>query len=429
MRLTGIRYASAPQASAQGNKKMMIIGSGVGGATLGVAMNKLIKSGKVPNISEIGIYEQAPQLAPVGSAITLAPNALNSLHNLGLYDRIKEVSTPLKVIHIYNTKGEKLAEHNFESIEAIFDYPLVYLERADLHDILMSEIPKDWMHLGRKLSKLDYKPDGVRVSFEDGGTEYADLVVGSDGLRSIVRDSIQEQKKIGSSFTITSQLASGHKQQAASCVMGLSNPVPQVPLEPGHAYWIFGDQTIYGTWVMKNQKHYWVLVDKHIQTDSVLKWKTTVEEDIQKLRTSWHPYDVNPILDATKRAVKVGLYTARPLRTWYHNQAVLLGDAAHPMPPNVGQGANFAIEDATVLAHLLTKGNSIESTLAEYQKLRKPRADRVVKTADTMNAMQLSTGWRMYLRDFVYRKMPFSVLQNMTEWIFKYQPTVDSLER
>jgi len=356
--------------------RVAIIGSGIGGLTLALALRERGLTADV--------YEQTPQLTEIGAAVALTANATRELERIGLGDRLAAASTtPAELIHRHWRDGTRIAAHPVRSgswYRNRFHAPVYGIRRAQLQVILSRELAAGTLHLGRRLVGLTERPDGIVLRFSDGDTAHADVVVGADGIRSTVRRWVA-----GGDHEVYSGTSGFRGIVPVDRLPGLPDPQSiQFWTGPGAHLLHYpigptGDSVNFLAVVEGPQA--WARTDG---------WVDEVTDD-EPLRAfdGWHPA-ATAMIGAVTHAVRWGLFAVRPLPLWYRGRAVLLGDAAHAMLPHQGQGANTTVEDAFTLAALLAQvPDTIElpSAFATYQALRRGRTRRIQRLSWLTNAL------------------------------------------
>lgn len=344
-------------ATEQEAARAVVIGGGIGGLTAAVALHQ---SGW-----RVTVLERAASLAPVGAAISLAPNALRALDVIGAGDEIRALAAWQGDGGLRTPTGRWISRANASDVAARFGDPLVLLRRADLVDRLAARLPPGSVRTGCAAELLD--PGGTRAPARVGTPEgelAADLVVGADGIRSAVR----------------SRLFPAHPGTAYS---GLTTwrimvPAPERPFAP-HETW--GRGRLWGSQPLKDGTVY--------AYAAALLPAGTPAPDGEKHELAlrfgtWH----HPVPALIGSAPDEGVLRhdvhqmAAPLPAFHLGRVALVGDAAHAMQPTLGQGGNQAIEDAVVLAHHAGPGGaSGPPRLAGYTADRLPRTTALARRA------------------------------------------------
>jgi len=345
--------------------KILIAGAGIGGLS---AASGLIIAGH-----DVEIFEQASQLAEIGAGIQLSANAMHALRHIGLEKPIIEIGvSPAAYIFRLHDTGEVIQRFSLaESHQRLHGAPYIQLHRADLHDVLVKrvrELRSDAIRLNKRLVSYDEDLTGVTAHFADGTSVRGDLLIGADGLKSVVRR--QTFGDVPASYTgdvawrivvPTSRLPADFLEKAISVFMGPGGHVVCYYLRAGKLLNFVG----------------------MVETDDVSEESWTVKLPWQTLKShyaEWHPI-IHTVIDAADRdeCYRWSLYARPPIENWSTSRTTLIGDAAHPTLPYLAQGAAMAIEDGAILVRALDMTASIPEALQLYQASRLSRTARIVR--------------------------------------------------
>ncbi|MCU1438721.1 MAG: 2-polyprenyl-6-methoxyphenol hydroxylase [Naasia sp.] len=336
--------------------RIAIIGGGIGGLTTAIALRDA-------GLDAV-VYEQAQQLGEVGAGIGVAPNGLRVYERLGLRDAIESVAARYGDGSVYYRADGTLIG-GMTTADSSSRYFTLGLHRADFVGVLTAALPPEAVRTGHRLVGIEEDPDGVTLRFAGGITERADLVVGADGIHSLVRASVTEPTEPVSSGSIAYR--------------GLvrADRLPSWP--PGIAQLWMGEGKHFLTYPVRSGE----LINYvgFVPSDERLRESWSAPGSVQSLRSDFAGWDerVLELLEQVEQTFWWGLYDREPLERWSTDRVTLLGDAAHAMLPHLGQGANQAIEDAMTLGVLLgaAPADAIPAALAEYERLRLDRTTRV----------------------------------------------------
>ncbi|MGP3936359.1 FAD-dependent monooxygenase [Nonomuraea sp. KM88] len=349
--------------------KAVVIGGGVGGLTAGVALRR--------EGWDVTVLERAAHLAPVGSGLAMAPNALKALDTLDLGDRIRELGRVEGQVGIRRPDGRWLVHTTEDDALARYGDSMVVLLRAALMDVLADALGGARLRLGVTVSDVDAARGVVRTG--EGDLE-ADLVVAADGIHSATRGA----------------LFPGHPGPAYSGVTAWRALIPRSDL-PIQSTETWGKGLVIGVHLLAGEAGD-IGKAGHAE-DTVYVYATDVSpagavhanerEELLRRFGDWHE-PIPSLLRAADPAniIRNDIFSfGTPLPALHIGRVAFVGDAAHPMAPNLGQGACQAIEDAVVLARLAGGSPAVEEVLPAYTAARLDRTWRVVRQSMTINRM------------------------------------------
>jgi salicylate hydroxylase len=388
------------------NLRIALVGGGIGGVAAALALSR---RGFEPRI-----YEQARDLAEIGAGIQVTPNSAKVLRALGVGDALHAAGFEPEYIATRDSVSGKLVSRvpTKATYETTFGAPWYQLHRADLLDMLVAALPQGIVQTGARVTTVTQTASGARLTFADGRSEEADVVVGCDGIHSVVRETLLGKQP--ARYT-------GHM-----CWRAL---VPTKDLPAGH---VAPDLTAW----MEPRAHvitYYVRRGDLVNLVAFRESKEWVEEswsiesDPRELLEAYAGVhlDLRLILEGVTRCFKWGVFDRDPLPFWTRGCITLLGDAAHPMLPFLAQGAAMSIEDGYVLARELARGDDVPSALARYEAERRPRTSRVQLAARAQGeAIHFHSRLEWLKRRLgFYRRGGRNAEQLKRDWIFGYDPT------
>ena len=364
--------------------RVAIIGGGIGGLT---AANALRRAGV-----EVSVYEAAGELKEIGAGVALHANAMRVLRFIGVEDAVRKVAgrTEYAVTRdgitgriISKTSRARLAE--LQGIEP------ATVHRADLLDVLAAALPEGIASLAKRCVSVESTGSSAVARFADGTEAEADVIIGADGIHSAVRTSLfgpdapQFTGKICYRSVIpTAAVRGGVLSDVAADNGQWLGPHGTVVLYP-----LRGEELIN--------------VVAHYDDDTYRheSWVTECDRDeVLQRYAGWHE-SLLRLFAAGQTWYKWALYDRDPIPAWTKGRVSLLGDAAHPMLPYLGQGACQALEDGAVLANAMsTSPSDPVAALAAYERTRRPRASQVVLTARARGVSNhLPSRWAALRRD------------------------------
>jgi salicylate hydroxylase len=334
----------------------MIVGGGIGGL---FAANALIAHGL-----DVSVYEQAPALGEVGAGVYLTPNSVRHLERVGLGPAVEKWGARVgPKSHYLRHDGAPIAP--VQVTDASGWNAAFGMHRADLVDFLAAALPAGVVHCGHRAIGFEQVGDLARVQFANGASAEADIVVAADGIHSELRPGVFPPSKPVFHGTI--------------CYRGLVSRerLPHWPMD---------------RWQMwaGPSKHFLVFPVRHremvnyvgfVPADQEMKESWSAAGDPDVLRREFEGWDprIGSVLKEVDKTFRWALYDREPLPTWTKGRLTLLGDAAHPMLPHLGQGANQAIEDGMALATILGQVDNaaVPAALLAYERLRRERVAEV----------------------------------------------------
>lgn len=336
-----------------------VVGAGIAGATLAAALRQRGVSCE--------LFEQASVLGEVGAGIQIAPNASRLLLRVGLGAQMAAVAVQPAALEMRRWNDNELIVRVplGEQCDREFDAPYYTVHRADLHAGLMSLVPSGSVHLGKRCVSVREGPEAVSLTFGDGSSATAEVVVGADGIHSTVRGTLVADERRFSGQVIYRGLV----------------PAAAVPFqqeEPRVILWLGADRHCV-CYPVSHGRTVSVGATAPSSAASTESWLATA--DAAAVQTGYDGWcgEVRTVLGALETVGCWPLYDRDPITRWNSGRTTLIGDAAHPMLPFVAQGANQAIEDAVVLSVVLahTTAANTGEMLRRYAELRRHRTEEV----------------------------------------------------
>ncbi len=384
--------------------RIIMAGAGLGG--LAAAAN-LLEAGH-----DVTIYEQAPQLGEVGAGIQMSANAMHVLKKLGLGPAIESVGVKpgAYVFRLYNS-GEEIQRFALaEEHEKMHGAPYVQIHRADLHEILANKVlslKSDAIKLNHRATHFVETDKGVTLHFDNGASASGDMLVGADGLKSVVRH------QIGGAVpaTYTGDAAWRLTIPIEKLPKNFMEPVMSVIMGPGKHV------VMYYLRAGKLLNFVGLVETKDVQEESwtaKFPWETLKADFV-----GWHEM-VQTVIDAADRdaCYRWSLHGRPHIPKWSTQSVTILGDSAHPTLPYLAQGAVMAIEDGAVLTRALAMRANIPEAIALYERNRMGRTQKIVEqSAGNRTLFHLHT-----VEEFraAFAKRDEGADRN--KWLYSYNP-------
>lgn len=336
------------------NLNVAVIGAGYAGAAAGKALSLLG--------CNVQVYEQATQIREVGAGIGLRPSTMDRFRQWESLDAITAVSSPSDYFQILTAAGAHIIQEAWPEIDS-YGLTTHLIHRGDFIDALLGVLPADMVQLGRTAAAVDDRGERATVTFTDGTRVTADLVIGADGIRSVVRKQLFSDKE---------PVFAG--EHAYRTVISVDDCHGMVTDDNLRMYLGHGTKVYLLPLRHRNQMSFDITC---LRTDSA--WAPVVtKRDIAAAVEGFDERIVKMARELDIEAVNVrAVYDIDPVDTWHSDSVVLVGDAAHAMLHHQGQGANSAIMDVGALADELRAAGSVKDALAAYQSARKPVTDEL----------------------------------------------------
>lgn len=344
----------------QSPSRVAIVGGGIGGL---FAANALIAQG-IP----VSVYEQAPAIGEVGAGVYLTPNSVRHLQRIGLGPAVEKWGALVgKNSHYFRHDGTPIAPvqvTDSSGWNATFG-----MHRADLVEMLAGALPAGTVHAGHRCTGFDQDDDVARVSFANGAVVEAEIVIGADGIHSELRPHVfaSSQPVFSGSVAYRGLVAQEH--------------VPDWPTDRWQM-WLGKGRHFLAFPVRAGKLINYV---GFVPSDEEMKESWSAPGDPEILRQAFAGWDqrIHQLLGQVHLTFRWALYDREPLPVWTRQRLTLLGDAAHPMLPHLGQGANQSIEDGMALATILAQAGrrAAPSALLAYERLRRERVAQVQRGA------------------------------------------------
>lgn len=335
--------------------RALIVGGGIGGLVTARAL-------RLRGL-DVAVFERTPEPRPVGAGITLMANATGVLRELGLVDAVVAAGSRLTHGESRSWRGDLLVSIPFAEVDRRLGAPSVGIHRADLLRVLLDALEPGTVRFGAEFVAFEQDRAGVTAHFASGASERGDLLIGADGIHSTVRARL---------------LADGPPRYAGYTAWRGVTTGADVPSDT--SWELLGRGARFGMAPIGGGRTYWYATAnvKAGEVDPPGGRKADLEH---RFADWWEP--VRALIASTPEPdiLRNDILDREPSDLWGIGRVTLLGDAAHPMTPNLGQGACQAIEDAVALAAALARGDDVVAALRAYEAARQPRTAKITRLA------------------------------------------------
>ena len=377
------------------SKRAIIIGAGIGGITAAIALQR---AGL-----DVTVFERADELREVGSGLPLWASALKALQKMELNDVLEALGAPVLAGNVSTWRGDILFDLRTEILPKSVGTLNTVVHRAELLALLLETLGEDNVQLGATCVGFTQDTTGVCARFADGREVRGDVLIGADGLRSVIRAQL---------FGVSNPRYVGY-----TCWRGLAHIT-----RTGLLTMAWGKGHLFGVTSMSKGRAYW-FAQFYCPEERPEKAGGRKREMLE-LFQDWHD-PIPAVIEATAEEdiLRNPIYYSEPLRHWSSGHVTLLGDAAHTMTPDLGQGACQAMEDAVELAKCLKARTDIVSALKLYEKRRVRRTNRIALLARIVGkVIQWENPLASRIRNAIMKRIPVNLQLKVLMWIIDYKP-------
>lgn len=380
-------------------EKVAIIGAGLGGLAVAIALRKLGY--------DVQVYDKAQDFRPVGGGLGLLPNGLNFLDAIapGIVETIKNSSCVVHTTVLKNTQGETIRTNPTNRYRDKYGQPLTTVWWWRLQQILASKLPAENIHLNHRCIGFEQDDQSVQISFDNGEQVSADLLIGCDGINSVIREIL---------------IGDGKPRYLNSMSWRTVVKCEQEVLNPGEMGFVKGDQEF--MYLLNVGEGYISWLYRHLSPNMIISSNANEAKSYVLNKIANWGNSLTSLVEATpaEQISEHPICDHLPLNSWSKGRVTLLGDAAHPMSPSIGQGANSTFEDAYELALCFSQASSIQEALTNYEQRRIPRT-QLIQNRSYLGEI------RYYTNDTEAIDQQMQAQSNMTSeefqnWVFNHQP-------
>jgi len=361
--------------------RIAIVGGGIGGLAAALALER--------RGAEVIVAEQSPELSEIGAGLNLTPNAVKALRALGVEDAVNAIASGSEFLNIRSWKsGRYISRMRRGDFKQKFGAPNLSVHRADLLEVLAGALRATEIRLGLRAVAVEPGEQSAVARFADGTTIESDIVVGADGIHSVVRTAL-----FG---------ADAPRFTGCICWRGMAETAAaprDIDVRDG-ALWMGPHGHVVHYPVRRGEL---LNIVAHFDSNAWTEESWTHECDVAEVMATYAGWnaELTRLYPCSTRWYKWALYDRDPLMRWSRGRATLLGDSAHAMLPYLGQGAAMALEDACVLAAMVARhGDDLSAALAAYEQIRAPRARAAVMgSRERARENHLASPWKRLARD------------------------------
>lgn len=379
--------------------RIVIVGAGIAGLATAAS---LARSG-----IRCEVYEQARLISEVGAGIQIAPNAARVLRDLGLGAALEEAGVRIGALEMRRWDDDRvLRGMRLDRTEQLFGAAYYAVHRADLHHMLLESVPVGTVHLGLRCVRVEEQQERVVLLFADGSSTHADVVIGADGIHSVVRDVLVSDEPRFSGQAVYRGVV-----RADRLSLPADDPKVLMWLGPGRHCVCYpisgGDRVSFAATAPAAET-------------GVESWSAHADrERVLATYDGWHEA-MREVIGEAEAIGQWSLYDRETVRTWSTPRTTIVGDAAHPMLPFMAQGANQALEDAAALAACLRDSDRVfvPKALAHYADVRQSRTEQIHRISrENTRMLHLPDGPEQRERDAT---LAANADVSTREWLYGY---------
>jgi 2-polyprenyl-6-methoxyphenol hydroxylase-like FAD-dependent oxidoreductase len=367
--------------------RIVIVGAGIAGLSAAIGLRGFGH--------DVVVLERAARDLGVGAGLALFANAMRALDRLGVRDAVAAAGAPGRRAVVLTREGRELNDMPADLLDG-----MIAIHRADLQAVLARAA--GGVRFGAGVVSVQQDADDVVARVSDGAEERADLLLGADGINSVVRRAIADAPPRYAGYTAW-------------------RGVSPVAVEPGRMSESWGVGERFGLVDIGRSRTYWFATKNAREGEADERVGRRAE--VLRRFAGWHD-PIAEVAGATDEAVilRNDVHYLEPLERWSRGRVAVLGDAAHATTPGVGQGAAQAIEDAVVLIDQLACHADVSAALARYEAIRRPRTEAVLKMSRRVDRVaQIASPLGCRVRNAVVRRIPERVQRPQFETLMRHE--------
>ncbi|MEH2276773.1 MAG: FAD-dependent monooxygenase [Nostoc sp.] len=382
-------------------EKVAIVGAGPGGLAAAI----VLRSQGI----DVQVYEKAQEFRPAGTGLGLAPNGLNFLDAIapGIVETLKSSGCEVHHTILKNIQSETIRTNATKYLEQ-YGQPLLTVWWYRLQQVLASRLPSDIIHLNHRCISFDQDENGVEIHFDGEKPVYADLLIGADGVNSVIRETLFGEGKPNYIGSMCWRAVIKYHHE-------LFNDYELVFVKGNKQFmYILNVGGGYTSWISRK------LSPDYSLSHSADEVKSRILDELADWDESFRA-----VVEATpaEQIWEGPICDRPPLTHWSQGRVTLLGDAAHPMAPAMAQGANTTFEDAYELGECFSQSANLQEALISYEQRRLERT-KIIQARSALGEMRYYDDTSTSPGQPEQRQMPLN--EDISKWLYNYKPSLTS---